>query len=131
MQFPVVKIILLSMKMRLEPATICSFEESDSFDLLGVEVVDQKVNIVVRYGGGCENHEFCLIWPEVITAIYPPNFSVTLHHKSNDDPCYALITETISFDPDESNLKLSKDAIDNMRITVVNGSDESQFVSNK
>lgn len=52
--------------------------ESDDFELHEVNVEDMRLLIKVSYSGGCEQHEFEIIWPEVIIAIYPPDFSIHL-----------------------------------------------------
>ena len=104
---------------------------TDAFDLKAVEVVDQTLEITVSYAGGCEEHDFTIDWPNVITAIYPPDFSVTLYHDSNNDLCEAYITEVLVFDIDESGMNLSDDEINNMKITVINSSDPEEQVSNK
>lgn len=114
-----------------KPGTVCSSQESDEFELLNVTIEEAMIKIEVSYAGGCEEHEFCIDWPDAITAIYPPDFAVILNHDANEDGCEALITETIIFNPDDSDLGLSAEAINDMRITVVNGSDPSQTVSNR
>ncbi|MDX1628106.1 MAG: hypothetical protein R3345_05370 [Fulvivirga sp.] len=106
-------------------------EVNDPYELKGVEVVDHFLEIEVSYAGGCKEHEFAIEWPDVITMVYPPDFGVTLYHDSNGDTCEALITDTLRFDINESGLGLSQQAIDDMRITVVNGSNPEQTVSNK
>ncbi|MEM1408509.1 MAG: hypothetical protein AAGG59_17125 [Bacteroidota bacterium] len=105
--------------------------ESDPFDLLRVSIVAKTLKIEVSYGGGCREHIFELVWPEVITTVFPPDIAVKLTHESNDDPCFAIITETLEFDLDASGLDLSEKAIEEMRITVINGFDQNQQVSSR
>ncbi len=111
----------------------CDFSNiSDPYQIDEVRISDdQKLLVDVSYAGGCEEHIFKIGWPDVITAIYPPNFSVVLYHDFNGDTCEAYITETLEFDFEDSNLGLSDDAIKDMTITVINGSNTSQQVSNK
>lgn len=52
-------------------------------------------------------------------------------HDSNGDNCEAYLTETLTFDLTDNSLGLSTDGIDNMRITVVNGSNPDEMVSNR
>jgi len=104
---------------------------TDAFDLKAVEVVDRKLEVTVSYAGGYKQHEFTTDWPEVITAVYPPDFSVTLYHDSNNNLCEAYLTEVLVFDIIESGLNLSDDEIRNMKITVINSSDPEEQVSNK
>ena len=104
--------------------------KSDPFGISSVTVVDQTLQVVVTYAGGCEVHEFELIWPEAITLIYPPDFGVILNHDSNRDPCEAFFVEILTFDLQSNPLGLSDEEIRDMRITVVNGSNPEEEVSN-
>lgn len=107
-------------------------KQTDPYQLQGVSISDDNLLMVeVGYSGGCSEHAFEIEWPDAITAIYPPSFSVVLNHNANGDNCEAFITETLEFSFDESNLGLSDEAIQDMTITVINGSDTSQQVSNK
>ncbi len=105
--------------------------DSDPFQLLGVEVNDQVLMIDVSYSGGCEDHIFEIVWPQIITAVFPPDFEVVLNHNANDDSCEALITQQLEFDFGESGLGLSDLAIEGLRVTVINGYDRTQQVSNR
>ncbi|MDH5366087.1 MAG: hypothetical protein OEW67_03820 [Cyclobacteriaceae bacterium] len=105
--------------------------DSDLFALHEVSVADKKLQIKVSYSGGCQTHKFQIIWPEVITMIYPPDFSVVLMHDNNGDMCEAYFTETIIFDLINDDINLSDDAINEMRITVINGSNPDEIVSNR
>lgn len=79
--------------------------------------------MVVSYSGGCEEHDFMLVWPEVITMVYPPDFGVTLYHQNHTDRCEALLTDTLRTDLRETPLgSFNEETIAGMRITVVNGS---------
>lgn len=105
--------------------------ESDSYWINSIAVVDNLLQIEVNYSGGCELHEFELIWPDAIIAIFPPEVGVILTHDANNDTCEALITETLEFDLDENSVGLDDDDYAVMKISVVNASDPSQVVSNR
>ena len=120
-----------SEELRINPKEESAPVKSDPFQLLEVAIEDQLLKIEVSYGGGCEEHDFQVIWPEVITAGFPPDFSVVLNHQGNNDPCFAIITEVLEFDIDQSGLKLSDEAIGQMKITVINGFDHTEKISNK
>ncbi|MEP2773650.1 MAG: hypothetical protein ABJH05_15970 [Fulvivirga sp.] len=106
--------------------------ETDPYQIKDVKISEDHTLLVeVAYSGGCQEHSFEIEWPEAITAIYPPNFSVVLYHDANGDNCEAFITETLEFSFDDSNLGLSDEAIQDMTITVINASNTSQQVSNK
>ena len=105
--------------------------QSDAFSLHEVTIANQVLKIKVSYSGGCAEHSFQIIWPEVITMIYPPDFGVVLMHDSNGDACEAYFTETLVFELDSNQLALSEQAINEMRITVINGSNPDESVSNR
>ncbi len=106
-------------------------ENSDPFKLLKVEVVEEQVEVTVQYAGGCKQHNFEMVWPEIMTDVFPPDFEVVLNHDSNDDMCEALITRILSFGISDSGHGFSSQEIESMRITVVNGSNEAEKVSNR
>lgn len=105
--------------------------DSDQFVLHEVKIENKKIHIKVAYSGGCATHKFQIIWPEVITMIYPPDFSVVLMHDNNGESCEAYLTETISFDLINDEINLSDEAISEMRISVINGSNPDEVVSNR
>ncbi|MEM7548514.1 MAG: hypothetical protein AAF363_02495 [Bacteroidota bacterium] len=104
---------------------------SDPFRINSVEVENQNLLVEVSYGGGCKVHDFELIWPGVITLIFPPDFGVVLTHDANEDLCEAFLTDTLVFDISDNPLGLSEEAISAMRISVINDSDNSNVVSNR
>ena len=104
---------------------------TDLFTIREVMVVDTSLFINVSYSGGCENHFFDLVWPEIITQQYPPDITVYLYHNANGDLCKALLTKTLAYDFSDCPLGLSAEAIQLMKITVVNGSNPENKVSNK
>ncbi|MDH5598619.1 MAG: hypothetical protein OEY34_05820 [Cyclobacteriaceae bacterium] len=104
---------------------------TDLFTIKEVSIMDTTLLIKVSYSGGCNDHTFDLVWPEIITQQYPPDITVYLYHDSNGDSCEALLTKTLAYDFSDCPLGLSKEAIQLMRITVVNGSNPENTVSNK
>lgn len=86
--------------------------------------------IEVSFSGGCREHDFIVVWPEVITMIYPPDFGISLHHSNKGDNCEALITDTLKIDLRETPIgEFNATTISEMRITVVNGSDPERSKS--
>ncbi|MTI21345.1 hypothetical protein E1176_09970 [Fulvivirga sp. RKSG066] len=103
---------------------------SDAFVINEVNVIDQMLHVSVSYSGGCKSHDFELSWPDVITAVYPPDFSVILCHDANGDNCEAYLTEVLKFEvPDK--MGFSDEAIEQMRVTVINHSNTNNKVSNR
>ena len=104
---------------------------SDAFNLLDVKIEGTNLLVKVSYSGGCSEHKFNIVWPEVIIQIYPPTISVILNHDNNGDQCEAMITKTLSFDLTDDSLSLSEQEINDMILTVVNGSNAEEKLSNK
>ncbi|WP_422358498.1 hypothetical protein [Reichenbachiella sp.] len=96
---------------------------SDPFQLNGLRNDSTMLMIDVAYSGGCEEHDFELIWPEVITMIYPPRYTVILNHESNNDACEAYLSSTLYFDLSQYDLGLTPEIMDVIDLTVINGSD--------
>lgn len=54
------------------------------------------IRVNLSYSGGCKQHEFEIIWDGIVYTDDPCHMNFMLIHKSNNDNCEALITETIS-----------------------------------
>ena len=108
-------------------------EGSDHFVIRSVKIDDSNLIMLVEvsYAGGCEEHQFSLIWPEAITMVYPPNFSVILMHDANGDMCEAWLTETLVIDLRDDSLWLSDQEIRDMTVTVINGSNPLEQVQSR
>ena len=106
---------------------------SDPFTINSVTIDDQKLKmfIEVSYAGGCKKHEFNLVWPDAIIAIYPPQFSIILNHDANGDNCEAYLTELLEIDLKDNNWKLDDQSIRDMSVTIINGSNPDEKVVNK
>ncbi len=103
---------------------------SDPFVINSVTVNDNelKMFIGVSYSGGCEKHQFSLVWSDVINMVYPPNFTAILNHNANGDSCEAWLTKTLVIDLKDDALRLSDQEIIDMTVTVVNGSNPDEKV---
>lgn len=101
---------------------------SDAFTLEDAYIDGDSLKIKVAYSGGCEEHDFTLIWPEFITMIYPPQFSIYVTHDSNGDLCEAYPRETLAFDLNDNPLKLPVDDFIKGEITIVNASNEEEAI---
>lgn len=71
---------------------------SDEFKINQVTTKNDKLVINVQYTGGCERHDFELIWDGSYLESFPPVARMRLVHNSNGDPCKALPTEDLQFD---------------------------------
>lgn len=70
----------------------------DPFTVLDARFEADQLVIDVRYGGGCRDHYFHMLWSGAVMRSNPPQANFFLVHEANDDPCKALITETLRFD---------------------------------
>lgn len=73
-------------------------EPSDPFTLMGLRVSGDTLFAQVRYGGGCQEHEFSMHTTGAWMKSMPPQLMLYLDHKANNDNCRALITKEIAFD---------------------------------
>lgn len=72
--------------------------ESDSFTLGTVSAQGVLLQLEVTYGGGCGVHSFeAMAWGGWMES-YPVQVNVILTHDDRDDPCDALVTDTLRFD---------------------------------
>lgn len=93
------------------------------FYLDSVYVKGTELWIDVSFSGGCREHDFIIVWPEVITMVYPPDFGISLYHNNKGDNCEALISDTLKVDLTETPLgEFNATTISEMRITVINNS---------
>ncbi len=67
----------------------------DNFTIKSASLIGSAVNIEVEYSGGCENHEFELIFNSANQNAQGTPKSFVLVHDDNEDPCEALLTENI------------------------------------
>ncbi len=102
---------------------------SDPFDLKDVRRDGTKLVIDVAFSGGCAKHEFELVWPEAITMIYPPSFSVILIHQNGGDNCEAYLSKTLEFESNNKVVSANDFAI--MDLTIVNGSNANESLKMK
>ena len=72
--------------------------DGDPFELLGAEIVSNRLALDVAYSGGCAEHDFAGFTPEVNITIYPPQIAVFVVHEDNGDMCEASLRETVELD---------------------------------
>ena len=70
----------------------------DPFDLLSIDPMGECLEIKVRYGGGCETHDFCLSQENMVISQDGASFIFLLNHDNHGDLCEALITKTLYFE---------------------------------
>ena len=75
--------------------------ESDPFALESARAEGTTVTAVVRYGGGCEDHQFRVYWDGIATKSIPPQMVVNVYHDDQGDTCEAYLIDMVSFDAQE------------------------------
>jgi len=70
----------------------------DSYKVNKADFNADTLNIEVSYGGGCKEHEFCLVAWNYFLESQPVRAYLFLSHNSNDDYCKANITSKLSID---------------------------------
>ena len=101
---------------------------SDPCELNSLAHVGTTLIVGVSYSGGCEEHGFELIWPEVVTMIYPPRYTIILNHDDKDDLCEAYPSDTLYFDLSKYDLGITPEIMDVIDLTLVNGSNGEEIL---
>jgi hypothetical protein len=89
-----------SVEEYLDATSNPSNETSDPFELNGIVINGDKVEVSVSYPGGCAQHTFEIIWDQMIMYSDPPQINMVIIHDNNGDICEAYITEVITFELD-------------------------------
>ena len=70
----------------------------DEYVLNSATITDDRLDLNVSYGGGCERHQFTLVSSGVYLELFPVQLGVSLAHNANNDPCEAWLTDNYYFD---------------------------------
>jgi len=86
-----------------EPFSDCSREQGHDYTIdlgAGTVIEDDKLLVAVSYGGGCEEHQFQICWPEDTfdDSTLPVQTRLDIWHGGARDYCEALVTEVVEFD---------------------------------
>lgn len=67
---------------------------------LMVDVALQRdtLTLVAESGGGCETHDYALFGSHCFMESFPVQTNVFLSHDDHDDPCDAIMIDTLRFD---------------------------------
>ena len=103
--------------------------ESDPFSLNSMTLNDGVLTIEVSHGGGCEEHDYSLLWSGGTTFIDPPQVTAILMHDANSDFCEAYLTNEVEFVLDSAILGWSINDFPNLQLTVVNGYDSEETLT--
>jgi hypothetical protein len=77
---------------------VCDTATIDDFELVELSVEGNYLKIDIRYGGGCQEHDFYLCWSGSLAITNPLQANLTLIHDSNGDMCEAYILGHLVFD---------------------------------
>lgn len=68
------------------------------FTVLGWEAKGDVLEVIVRYSGGCKEHDFNAYFSGSWLKSFPPQAMVALEHLNPDkDPCRSIVTDTLQF----------------------------------
>ncbi len=85
--------------MLLENAQLDTFPiQSDSIEILAVQINNNLMEIEVAYSGGCQSHLFSLKGSPNISKSLPPIRRIKLVHNSNGDQCKKYIIQKLEID---------------------------------
>lgn len=73
--------------------------KKDSFTISQSTTENAELTLVVSSGGGCREHGYSLVMtPAAFMESFPVQANIYLRHDAKDDPCDAIVTETVVFD---------------------------------
>jgi hypothetical protein len=70
----------------------------DGFTMNDARVEGDALVVSVRFGGGCEEHDFALFWDGRVLESLPAQVNLTLTHDAHGDACEAFIGKELRFD---------------------------------
>ena len=73
-------------------------ERMDPLEILEARIEGDLLHLQVRYGGGCREHDFSLLFSGAFMESEPVQTRVTLAHDAHGDPCRALVGSRLQFD---------------------------------
>lgn len=77
----------------------CLAADGDALSIDGAAVTGDTLSVDVSYGGGCEDHDFSICWPDQsFMESSPVQVGLEIWHDGHDDACDAWISETLTWD---------------------------------
>ncbi len=77
---------------------IGKFRNTESYNIISVELKGNILQLDVTYNGGCKEHEFELVGSSFIMKSSPPKRGIQLYHHKNEDDCRELVNDRLLFD---------------------------------
>lgn len=84
--------------IRVDPDLDPDSIRKDRFEFVDASLMGRTLSVVVSVSGGCEEHDYDLVTQGALLLSIPPGANLYLIHEDNDDPCDAIIQQTVSFD---------------------------------
>jgi len=95
--------------------------ESDPYFLNNSQRNESILYVDVSYSGGCENHEFEVVWDGLIYETNPPQANILISHNANGDACEAFLSDTLTID---LNQVFGESYSDDLKLIIINGSEK-------
>lgn len=70
----------------------------DPAEIINIELQGDSLMLVTESGGGCEVHDYMLFGCHCFMESFPVQTNVFLSHDDHDDPCDAIVIDTLRFD---------------------------------
>lgn len=74
----------------------------DAYQIKKAIIQDEQLWLTLTYGGGCEEHEFQLLFNNAYSEggeeSNSKKINLTLHHNGNNDRCRSIVSQNIRFD---------------------------------
>ncbi|HWO58144.1 MAG TPA: hypothetical protein VNN55_11330 [bacterium] len=71
----------------------------DAFTIEQAEIHGARLHLIISSGGGCRGHDYeLLMTPAVFMESYPVQANLYLWHDAHDDPCDAIVRDSLVFD---------------------------------
>jgi hypothetical protein len=63
-----------------------------------LSISGNTLNVYLKYGGGCAQHDIDLVWNKVAMKSLPPQLPLGFKHDAHGDACKKLVSEMRPFD---------------------------------
>lgn len=63
-----------------------------------LNIIGNTLNVYLKYGGGCAQHDIDLVWNKVAMKSLPPQLPLGFRHDAHGDACKKLVSEMRPFD---------------------------------
>ncbi|REE81719.1 hypothetical protein BX611_1255 [Lutibacter oceani] len=108
-----------------------NLNEGDFYTINEVNREGDFIQINLSYAGGCEQHDFQIIWDGIVYTDNPCHMNLLLIHNANNDYCEALITQTVYINLKELVGEVSyKDSCAYYIFSTFNSSEEADAIIN-